>query len=125
MNIVLTTNVRCGASLPDNIEVKFKLFLLSGKSRNSFYLLHIRIKTNVTFRLELEVELNFIVSLCFASVFFFLSLKDESNQKSFTPRFLLIIGHIEKAECFSLKLSGGGNHPRLVCCLYDSNQEQS
>ena len=111
--------------ITSNIEVKFKLFLLSGKSRNSFYLLHIRIKTNVAFRLELEVELNSIVSLCFASVFFFLSLKDESNQKSLTPRFFLIIGHIEKAEGFSLKLSGGGNHPRLVCCLYDSSQEQS
>ena len=66
--------------ITSNIEVKFKLFLLSGKSRNSFYLLHIRIKTNVAYRLESETELNFIVLLCFAFVFFFSSLKDESNQ---------------------------------------------
>ena len=35
--------------ITSNIEVKVKLFLLSGKSRNSFYLLHIKIKTNVAY----------------------------------------------------------------------------
>ena len=53
------------------MQIKFELSLLSGKSRNSLNLLHIRIKTNVAYsakKSEFYIELNSVVLLlCFVS----------------------------------------------------------
>ena len=59
------------------MQIKFGLFLLPGKSQNSYYLLQIRIKTNFACSAKESEFFNCIA--CFASVFFFLFSKDESN----------------------------------------------
>ena len=59
------------------MQIKFELFLLSGKSRNSYNLLHIRIKTNFACSAKESEFFNCIGLFCFC--FFFLFLKDESN----------------------------------------------